>query len=107
VKGTDSDSNNSFEAFENNVNVGVCPFLASPGTARLDKSAKMQLFARYGVSWYWIADPDKRTLDEYRLDKATYTLQASVKRDETFRPRLFPGMEVLPERLWKNMLSFE
>lgn len=44
----------------------LCEVL-SPSTARLDRSLKMDVYARSGVKWAWLLDPDARTLEAYRL----------------------------------------
>jgi|GEM_PF-2749812 len=32
--------------------------ILSPATAKYDRISKKQLYARYGVRWFWIVDPD-------------------------------------------------
>lgn len=44
----------------------ICEIL-SPTTREYDLNDKMPLYARYGVRWVWIVDPDERWLDGYRL----------------------------------------
>lgn len=39
--------------------------ILSPGTEHRDRDAKMKLYARCGVSWYWIVDPEQRTVEVY------------------------------------------
>jgi len=45
----------------------VCEIL-SPSTASKDREVKIPLYARYGVSYAWLIDPGKQTLEVYRLD---------------------------------------
>ena len=42
----------------------------SPYTGRIDRSTKLNLYARFGVPYYWIVDPEARTIDVYRLERA-------------------------------------
>jgi Uma2 family endonuclease len=44
----------------------ICEIL-SPSTARLDRGAKMQIYAENGVNFYWLLDPLTRYLDAYQL----------------------------------------
>src|SRR5262245_38264773 len=45
----------------------VCEVI-SPSTGRLDRSRKMQIYAREGVAHLWFVDPLALTLETYRLD---------------------------------------
>jgi Uma2 family endonuclease len=56
---------------------GVCGGL-SPRTASLDQGEKRAVYQRSGVPWYWIVDPNHRTLGVYRLAADGYVLDASV-----------------------------
>jgi len=44
----------------------VCEVL-SPSTASKDREVKLPLYAKYGVSYSWLVDPEARTLEAYRL----------------------------------------
>jgi Uma2 family endonuclease len=46
--------------------------ILSPSTARIDRSRKLQLYARHGVPYYWIVDSDMRSIDVYRATAGTY-----------------------------------
>jgi Uma2 family endonuclease len=39
--------------------------ILSPSTARIDRGTKLQLYARYGVPYYWIVDPGRRAIEVY------------------------------------------
>jgi Uma2 family endonuclease len=41
--------------------------IVSPSTARIDRGAKLQLYARHGMKYYWIVDPDARSIEAYVL----------------------------------------
>jgi len=49
--------------------------ILSPSSLRFDKISKMQIYAKYGVKWYWIVDPHGKTLEEYKLEEGFYNLQ--------------------------------
>lgn len=48
----------------------ICEVI-SPSNAGVDRVTKRSLYAEAGVGHYWIADPAARTLETYRLDRAT------------------------------------
>src|SRR5215470_5149469 len=41
--------------------------IVSPSTARVDRGAKLQLYARHGMPNYWIIDPAARSIEAYVL----------------------------------------
>src|SRR5918912_29015 len=65
--------------------------IVSPGkeNARRDRDVKRQVFGKHGVKEYWIADPETRTLEIYRLVKRTLKLVATLEdEDEIITPIL-------------------
>jgi Uma2 family endonuclease len=60
--------------------------ILSPTTAQIDRTTKMQLYARHGVPWYWIVDPDSRTVEVYGLVEGGYTLSAEPLADLVIPP---------------------
>jgi Uma2 family endonuclease len=52
--------------------------IISPGTPRIDRVTKLQLYARFGVPHYWIVDPDAGALEACQLADAAYRLVARV-----------------------------
>lgn len=85
-------------------NVKGAPDLAveiqSGSTARYDRVHKLRLYAEFGVKHYWIADPEAHTLEAFDLTGDTPRLAASHAENETFRPALFPGLEIHLGELW-------
>ena len=77
----------------------VVEFL-SPGTRRLDRGRKKDRYAAAGVPHYWLADPATRTLEPYRLVGPAYELLGTFGPGTTFRPDLFPGLEIPIDDLW-------
>ena len=46
--------------------------ILSPWTTHIDRGRKMALYAKHDVAWYWIVDPDARTIDAYHLERDGY-----------------------------------
>ncbi|MBI3636139.1 MAG: Uma2 family endonuclease [Candidatus Rokubacteria bacterium] len=46
--------------------------ILSPSTAHIDRSTKLQLYARYAVPYYWIVDPEARSMEIYVLESGAY-----------------------------------
>ncbi|MDR3570472.1 MAG: Uma2 family endonuclease [Syntrophobacteraceae bacterium] len=79
----------------------VCEIL-SPGTASLDKSWKMPVYALHGVACAWIIDPmAMRTLDVYGLAQGGgWRLLASYGENDLVRANPFEEIEIKLSDLW-------
>jgi len=55
--------------------------LASPRTARLDRTGKRPIYAREGVTWLWFIDALAKTLEAFELKQGQYTLIGSFAND--------------------------
>jgi Uma2 family endonuclease len=78
----------------------VCGIL-STSTARMDRAIKMPLFAREGVPYLWLVDPDARTLEVYRLqDDGHWLLLEILKVDDPVREPPFDAVSFPLNSLW-------
>lgn len=68
--------------------------IVSPSTARQDRVTKAALYARFGVRFYWVVDPDARTLEEYALAAQGYELVAVHSGGAVARTALFPRFDI-------------
>ena len=66
----------------------------------LDTKVKLGRYARAGIPWYWIVDPEAMVLWEYRLEGGQYAVASRAGGDEVFHPALFPGLSIPLARLW-------
>ncbi|NCO42758.1 MAG: Uma2 family endonuclease [Armatimonadetes bacterium CG_4_10_14_3_um_filter_66_18] len=68
--------------------------IASPGTVGRDRLTKLTNYAREGVSWYWLVDPQALVVEELRLSGEAYLHVGGADMGETFEPQLFPGLQL-------------
>lgn len=64
--------------------------VASPSNVAQDRVRKRALYARTGVSYYWLVDPEARTLESLRLDRTSVTLIEVGAYDDTAIARIAP-----------------
>ena len=74
--------------------------ILSPATARIDRGPKHQLYARYGVPYYWIADPDTRTIEAYRLAGGAYQLTQRMEGEGPITLQPFTDLVLVPASIW-------
>ena len=72
----------------------------SPGTAHIDRNRKRQLYARHGVPYYWIVDPEARTIDVHRMAAAGYGVPERFGGAVLADLPPFPGLTLDPATVW-------
>jgi Uma2 family endonuclease len=72
----------------------------SRSTARTDRGTKLRLYARHRVPYYWIVDPDGRTIEVYRLAGTGYGRPRRFSGDGLVGLPPFPGLTLDPVPLW-------
>lgn len=77
----------------------VCE-ITSPSTARLDRVAKLPVYAREGVAHAWLVDPAIRLLEVLRLENGRWTITAQHVDDERARIEPFAEAELDLARWW-------
>ncbi|MBM4441916.1 MAG: Uma2 family endonuclease [Candidatus Rokubacteria bacterium] len=75
--------------------------ILSPSTARIDRQRKRELYERYGVPYYWIVDPDMRTIDVYRATSGVYGAPDRRGPDALSDLPPFAGLTIDAARLWR------
>ena len=55
---------------------------------------KLGEYHRAGVPWVWLIDQESLTIEEFQWTQDGYLLVQAVKGGETFRPKLFPALEI-------------
>ena len=74
--------------------------ILSPSTIAIDRSIKLQLYRRFEVPYYWILDPEARTVEAYGLADGRYTLLARVSGAGPVSLPPFPDLAFAPALLW-------
>lgn len=72
----------------------------SPSTARLDRVAKLPVYARAGVQHVWLIDPLAKTLEVMRLDGGKWVVHGAFGGNHVVRAAPFDAIEVKLARLW-------
>jgi Uma2 family endonuclease len=78
----------------------VCEIL-SPSIARLDLQVKLPVYARSGVSQAWIANPEFRTLEVFRVESLRWTLVSVFSGSDLIRAEPFESVEIDLAQLWR------
>ena len=69
--------------------------ILSPGTRRRDRTIKQALYDRWGVSEYWLVDPDREAIRIIRRDNGGFTVAADlVADDDVLTTPLLPGLAI-------------
>jgi Uma2 family endonuclease len=78
----------------------VCEVL-SPGTAAIDRSSKRRTYAREGVRWLWLIEPETKTLETFALDGKDWKLLDTWHDDAVVRAVPFDAIELELAALWR------
>jgi Uma2 family endonuclease len=76
--------------------------IVSPSTARIDRGAKLQLYARHGVPYYWIVDPDARRIEAYVLSEGVLRVTARMVGAGRGSLPPLPDLTIDGSSLWRG-----
>ena len=78
--------------------------ILSPGRENVsrDRIAKRQLYAKYGVKEYWIADSENRSVEIYRLTDKGLELAAMLRLGDEITPPLLPGFSCPLSKIYET-----
>jgi len=74
--------------------------ILSRSTAQIDRGAKLQLYARYGIPHYWIVDPDERRIEAYALTEGVFHVVARLAGAERGSLPPFSELIITADTLW-------
>ena len=66
--------------------------ILSPSNARYDRTAKFTEYGKFGIPEYWIADPEKKTLEVYVNEGRKYILLGQYFGNQIVVSQVLPGM---------------
>lgn len=73
--------------------------ILSESTEKIDRTAKLKLYARYGVKEYWIIDPVAVTAEIFRRQSEGLDAAEHLSRKDSLTSSLFPGFTLPLEQL--------
>ena len=68
--------------------------IRSPSTASLDETTKRELYERYGVREYWLADPEAQTVTVLLLGESGYEVAGIYARGDTLTSPTLEGFSL-------------
>ncbi|MFP2925057.1 Uma2 family endonuclease [Pyxidicoccus sp. 3LG] len=74
--------------------------MLSPSTAGWDRAKKLPVYAREGVRHVWLVDPDRCTLEVFRLEGTRYSLLEAHSGASRVRAEPFEAIELNLAILW-------
>ncbi len=77
----------------------VCEVL-SPGTQRKDRVIKMKVYARFGVAFLWLVDPNARILETYALADGQWTVTGLYQDQDEVSAAPFEAVTIALGDLW-------
>ena len=77
----------------------VCEIL-SPTSARRDRIVKLPFYARHGVAYAWLVDPEAHTLEAFALRQGHWLLIASLQDDAAVCVAPFDAVAFSLADLW-------
>ncbi|GLI33526.1 Uma2 family endonuclease [Desulforhabdus amnigena] len=77
----------------------VCEVL-SPGTVRTDRTRKMPIYARHGVSHLWLMDPEAEMIEVFRLESGRWALLGVFAENDRMKAEPFEEIELALNDLW-------
>ena len=68
--------------------------IRSPSTAGLDEVTKRELYERYGVREYWLADPEAQTVTVLLLGENGYEVAGIYAKGDTLTSPTLEGFSI-------------
>lgn len=72
----------------------------SPSTTIHDRTRKMNVYAREGVKHLWFVEPERRTLEVFRLLESRWTVVQVFAGDASVHGEPFEAIALELGRLW-------
>lgn len=79
----------------------ACEIL-SPSTARVDRAEKLPIYARHGVRYAWLVEPDLRTLEVFENREGQWVLLTVLEDDAAVSQPPFDAISFSLSSLWAD-----
>ena len=83
----------------------LCVEILSPGSRVIDRKDKFEQYAGGGVEYYWIVDPEHRTIEAYKLAGGQYVPAGKGSGPETVSLPPFQELTIPLGELWLSKIS--
>jgi Uma2 family endonuclease len=80
---------------------------SSPRDERRDRIEKMDEYAAFGVSWYWIVDPNWQSLEIFELIDGRYARAACATEGRMEMVPGCPGLELDLDPIWSAIARLD
>lgn len=77
----------------------VCE-VVSDSTCRIDRIRKLPIYAEFEIGHAWLVDPEKETLEVYRLERGHWLLVGTYEGDTEVRAEPFDAISLGLGALW-------
>ncbi|MDB5331966.1 MAG: hypothetical protein JWP03_3117 [Phycisphaerales bacterium] len=78
----------------------LCAEILSPSSRLIDRRDKFRQYAAGGVRFYWIVDPQLKTIEAFRLTGGRYRAVGRGQGSDTVSLPPFPDLEISLGRIW-------
>ena len=72
----------------------------SPSSVRTDREDKLQQYAKAGIRYYWIVDPQQRTFEAYTLAGKSYRSHVKASGNAVVHAKPFVDLAIPLQKLW-------
>jgi Uma2 family endonuclease len=78
----------------------LCVEILSPSSKVIDRRDKFKQYAAAGVRFYWIVDPQMKTIEAFRLTGGRYRAIGRGQGNDTVSLPPFPDLEIPLGQIW-------
>lgn len=78
----------------------------SPSTAGRDRAVKRKIYEHFGVSEYWVVDPEHRTVERFVLTGDRYAGPMTLAGGDTLTTPLLPGLVIDVQQVFDSPLTY-
>lgn len=73
----------------------------SESTKDVDQTIKKKIYARFGVKFYWIIDPEQKALESFLLTEEGFNKERSYEKNDVITCALFPALSFSVNELFE------